>query len=570
MEFADELDLSLAWRKAKRDYSHYMNSFTSSPFISECIDHNEDEWLSHIRQQLIDDDFVPRTPRMIDVPKNGYYLRPASILHPEDLVVYSSFILEVYDEIRSSIKWSAGECRFSHILREDPSSSNQWGEFEKQHWTAMQDEKIDQAENAEYVLETDVSGFYENIDVERAVSIFKQMAESQNIGNELRHLLRPWAEPRKRGVPQGYGPSDILAEIYLDGVDRRLVNSGFQHVRYNDDFTVFCESRDEAIEAQNLLERIFRARGLNMKSGKTSIIPSTDALESYAEPESIFEQLKEADVGDENEEIPFENLMGDLQGGSDRSSREAAAEYARSMDSDSVPYGESGGPDQEHPVSDGGQEGNTDPFASSLSDNSQQHLETAYSNYIEGVEFEDLDIHLFRYIINRLGRVESEIAVGYCIDYIQDGHSDVRRVLHNYFSKLSNSDEIGSELATAIVEQDIRYEYHIFVVLRWLYNEDIVSSEVTHAARRSLERSCGSIGIREYAIAILSANGDYSDWEHIESLYREVGSETTQAVIAYALRRFEKGRRAIFYNRIENECELVDLAIDKGRSDSPV
>jgi len=112
MDFAENLNLPLAWRKTKRDYSHYMNSFISSPYIIQILENKKESWLDELRDALENEEFDPRSPRIIDVPKGDYHLRPASVLHPEDLVVCSALILEVFDELRSSIEWSAGECRY--------------------------------------------------------------------------------------------------------------------------------------------------------------------------------------------------------------------------------------------------------------------------------------------------------------------------------------------------------------------------------------------------------------------------------------------------------------------------
>jgi len=549
MNFADELDLSLAWRKTKRDYSHHMNSFVSSPYIIEILDHNEEEWLKDLRESLDNGSYTPRASRIVDVPKKNYHLRPASVLHPEDLVVYSALMLLVYDELRSSIVWSAGERRFSHILREDPSSSNQWDEFERQHWTDMQDRKIDLAEDSEYVLQTDVSGFYENIDIERVTSIFKQLTGRQDVGNEVRHLIRPWADPRKRGLPQGYGPSDILAEIYLDSVDQRLRNNGYDHVRYNDDFTVFCDSRNEAIEAQNLLEREFRSRGLNMKSGKTNIISSLDALQEYAQPEAKFKEIKEQIESDIQQDHP-----------SGYSPPEKAAKVARRAGKQS-PYGaDTGGESREEsrdsskPIDEVDDDGEL-----------KKHLRRVYREYIDDVDFDDLDQHIFRYLIRKLGESKDPIAVDYCIKYILDGHADVRRILNRYFSSLQDNEKIIERLADAITNNELRYEYHEFLIIRWFYQEGYSSNEVVHCARQVVNRDDGLVETREYATAILSEHGDYSDWERTQVLYGESERELTKAVMAFAVRRFEKGRRSSFYDHIQGTHSLVDKAIQLGK-----
>jgi len=527
MDFAEDLDLELAWRKAKRDYSHYLNSFTSSPYIPDILDNNEADWLDDLRCRLENREYEPRTPRQIDVPKKNFHLRPASILHPEDLVVYSAIILEEYEKIKKALDWSAKECRYSHILRDDPTESNQWDEFEKPLWTEMSDKKINYAAKFDYVLETDISGYYENIDIERTTSTFKQITGRQDLGNELRHLLRPWAKPRNRGLPQGYSPSDVLAEIYLDSIDKHMVNSGYTHIRYNDDFFVFCNSFDEAVEAQNILEREFRIRGLNMKSGKTDILKSDDAFDKYLEPGKTIQELKRK-IGEDDEDDWLEDLKDSqntdrVSEANAEASSYAASAYVGDEDDAEEVRGDGGEiSDEDHIVELESQEEDEEDL-----DDLSEVLEEAYREYIEDVKIHDLDIHIFRYVVNRLGKLEDDIAVDYCIDYIKKGGGDARRVLYNYFRRLDEIEEIAVQLAKGISNNEYRYAFHEFVVVRWLFEQSINEPEIIHAARQFLERGDTPPETLQYACAILSEYGEYSDWERIEMLYPETALPQT-------------------------------------------
>src|SRR6056297_2571607 len=101
MDFADELNLDLAWRKTKRDFGHYMNSFVNTPYVIDILDRRQDHWLANLRERLADENdgvetedsqYEPRPTRIIDVPKSQYHLRPASVLYIEDAVVYSALM----------------------------------------------------------------------------------------------------------------------------------------------------------------------------------------------------------------------------------------------------------------------------------------------------------------------------------------------------------------------------------------------------------------------------------------------------------------------------------------------
>lgn len=546
MEFAEDLDLHLAWRKTKRDFNHHMNSFVSTPYISDILDRQEDKWLSSLRERLASNQggeqdsatYEPRASRVIDVPKSEFHLRPASVLYIEDVVVYSALMLLLYDGIRETISWSAESCRFSHVLYEDVGSDNRWQKFERDRWQNMEDKKMTLAQGYDYVLETDVSGFYENIEIERAVSVIRQMTGKTTVAMELWDHLATWAEPRKRGVPQGYGPSDILAEAYLDSIDRRLDNHGLEHLRFNDDFFVFCESRDAAIDAQNLLEKWFRAKGLNMKTGKTEIRDANTALADYEEPESIFQEL--------------------------RNTIEQTTEDGQSLSSPmNSPYGGASTPPATSEYGGGAEEGGEGDEPTLDED----ALEQAYRDHIEDSSFDELERHLFRYIINHLGNMDNPVAVEYCQEYIREGRPDVRRIVYNYFNTLTNSETIADELAQDIVDGRLRYSYHEFVLIRWFFESGFHSPAVLHAARNTLNGE-GVLEARDFAIALLGEYGDYSDWEDIEMRYNQEHRPTTKAVMAYALRYFEPRHRASFYDRIDHSHHITRMAIEAANEDT--
>lgn len=548
MEFADELDLDLAWRKTKRDFGHYMNSFVSTPYVIDILDRRQDQWLADLRERLADQNdgnneaggsqYEPRAPRIIDVPKSQYHLRPASVLHIEDTVVYSALMLMLYDDIRETISWSAGSRRFSHVLYEDKAEDNRWQTFERDHWQDMEDEKIRLAQEYDYVLETDVSGFYENIDIERAISVIREMTGQTAVAMELWELLDTWAEPRKRGVPQGYGPSDIIAEAYLDSIDRRLANYDLNHLRFNDDFFVFCGNHNEAIRAQNLLEKWFRAMGLNMKAGKTEIRDADTAQVDYEEPQSIFRELREQ----------IEEPREDEQS----APPQATSSYGKgSTPAAAAPY------DGEE---DGGEEGESTLI-------NEEALEQAYQEHIENVAFDDLPRHLFRYIINHLGNANNHVAVEYCQEYIRQGRPDVRRIIYKYFDDLSEVPTIADELARDIANNRLRYAYHEFVLMRWFFESDFSSPEIRHAARKTLDQD-GLLEARDYAVAILGEFGDYSDWENIEMRYTQEIRPTSRAVMAYALRNFEPRHRDSFYSRIDDSHHITRMAIEAANEDA--
>ena len=55
-------------------------------------------------------------------------------------------------------------------------------------------------------------------------------------------------EPTPNGAPQGAVISPLLANIYLDPLDKEMERKGWKMTRYADDFVIQCRNQAEAEE----------------------------------------------------------------------------------------------------------------------------------------------------------------------------------------------------------------------------------------------------------------------------------------------------------------------------------
>ena len=65
--------------------------------------------------------------------------------------------------------------------------------------------------------------------------------------------------------------SPLLANIYLDPLDRLLAERGYRMVRYADDFVILCRSREEADAALDLVRCWVTDNGLTLHPTKTHV-----------------------------------------------------------------------------------------------------------------------------------------------------------------------------------------------------------------------------------------------------------------------------------------------------------
>ncbi len=62
------------------------------------------------------------------------------------------------------------------------------------------------------------------------------------------------------GIPQGCVLSPLFANVYLCELDETMINSGFEMVRYADDFIVMCRTKSEAYEADRVARGILEKK----------------------------------------------------------------------------------------------------------------------------------------------------------------------------------------------------------------------------------------------------------------------------------------------------------------------
>ena len=129
-----------------------------------------------------------------------------------------------------------------------------------------------------YVLDADISGFFDNLSHSAIMRELSDVVADGNILRLVEKFLRAGVmeggkiRPTRVGTPQGGVASPLLANIALNVLDWYLHERGFRFVRYADDFVVLCRSEDEAKEALALVEQLLADRlGLSLSPEKTKV-----------------------------------------------------------------------------------------------------------------------------------------------------------------------------------------------------------------------------------------------------------------------------------------------------------
>jgi group II intron reverse transcriptase/maturase len=107
------------------------------------------------------------------------------------------------------------------------------------------------------IVDIDLKAFFDEVDHCLLMNLLFQKVTCPTTLQLIRRWLRApiWIDgkltKRRKGVPQGSPISPLLSNIMLHELDKEMERQGLRFVRYADDFSIYCKTKQEARKAGN-------------------------------------------------------------------------------------------------------------------------------------------------------------------------------------------------------------------------------------------------------------------------------------------------------------------------------
>jgi RNA-directed DNA polymerase len=219
-----------------------------------------DEYLSELTTALREDSYRPQAVKRVEIPKGDGRTRPLGIPTVKDRIVQQATRLVIEPIFES------GFCDGSYGFRPGRGC----------HDALREVDRLLKAGHT-HVVDADLKSYFDTIPHERLMMRVEERISDGRILDLLRGWLRAdilqdlnrWTPTE--GSPQGAVISPLLANIYLDPLDRLMAEHGYPMVRYADDFVVLTQSHAEAEAALAMVKAWVAANGLTLHPDKTRI-----------------------------------------------------------------------------------------------------------------------------------------------------------------------------------------------------------------------------------------------------------------------------------------------------------
>lgn len=220
------------------------------------------------------------------ITKNNNSQRRLSIPHPLAYSNVCKIIYENWKEIKCCMTKNWRCQKISMIRPRNSAASKRLVPME--YNTKTKDDLLAKLEilgNGKYIVKTDISMAFPSIyshSVAWAIKGKEIAQKERNIEdwiNRLDRAIRYMSNNESIGIPVSPDISNIIFDLVISCIDKKLINQGFKYVRYIDDFFCVCETKEEAEKFILILTKELNEFRLRINDKKTQMIETPHPMD---------------------------------------------------------------------------------------------------------------------------------------------------------------------------------------------------------------------------------------------------------------------------------------------------
>lgn len=225
-------------------------------------------------------------------PKSALGFRIGHQLTATDSLIYTAAILENAAGIEAMRVQSSGDAAFAY--RFDPEGGPRlYTQHRSYHdWLGFLSRfggSDDVFRDAQPVLETDISDFYQRIYFHRIENILNEAGADAHSFELIKKIIQVTRSKQSFGIPVGSSVSRLLAEGLLCDTDRMLRDMDLDLTRYMDDYRIIASARYNTHTVLcRLAEHLMVTEGLSLNPSKTRI---TDTAKLHASADARLQDV---------------------------------------------------------------------------------------------------------------------------------------------------------------------------------------------------------------------------------------------------------------------------------------
>lgn len=272
-------NLELAWRRLQTGKNYEYKELCGEGQLA--FGWNLTQNLKHLSSEITEKIYKPVKASKYYCPKKSDLVRPITLLSIKDQIYYQAIVNLIcsykLDEIRQFRKTNI----FGGFNVEDPYSIFFLSKWKEEYGLYKSVVKQAFDDRYKWLGKFDLASFYDIIDHTILIKVSSNGVLDRDLMDEFFQALQIWSQPQaikfshSHGIPQGPISSQVLADIYLHLLDKKLIHLCLLHdlkyFRYVDDIILMGKTKKHVKIGLIQLDIAARELALIPQSGKICV-----------------------------------------------------------------------------------------------------------------------------------------------------------------------------------------------------------------------------------------------------------------------------------------------------------